>query len=189
MIKSPIEFVCGIVRQFDVRLSSTLANRYGMLSTLVSQASAMQQNLGDPPSVAGWPAYYQVPQFYELWINSDTLPRRTRFADTMVRSGYSSGGERLRVDLLEFVKTVRDAGDPNVLIDTFTELLYAIPLTANQKAFLKDTLIPGLPDYEWTVEWNAYLADPNNTTNQNAVRGKLQTLVALMTSMPEFHLQ
>ena len=41
-------------------------------------------DLGEPPDVSGFPAYYQTPQYYELWINSNTYPKRLQFADMML---------------------------------------------------------------------------------------------------------
>jgi hypothetical protein len=58
----------------------------------------------------------------------------------------------------------------------------------NQHAALKEALIPGLPDYEWTAEWNSYLADPTNAEKETAVKTKLQGLFAFMASMAEYHL-
>jgi hypothetical protein len=52
-----------------------------------------------------------------------------------------------------------------------------------------ETLLPGLPAYEWTVEWDEYAADPGNAQKLNAVRSKLRTFYAFMLSMPEFQLQ
>ncbi|MBK6380683.1 MAG: hypothetical protein IPF72_13660 [Chitinophagaceae bacterium] len=40
------------------------------------------------PNAAGWPAFhYQQPQFYEIWINPDTFPKRNQFTDVMLTSG------------------------------------------------------------------------------------------------------
>ena len=91
--------------------------------------------------------------------------------------------------MLLFTGGFANPSDPNALLDEAAELLLATPLTANQKAFLKQTLIPGLPDYEWGIEWADYLADPTNSTKYTPVRTKLQTLYAFMMSMPEFQLQ
>jgi hypothetical protein len=143
-------------------------------------------NIGNSPNVAGWQAYYQTPQFYELWINSDTLPIRTAFTTTMVKSGYTSGTSKLVIDVLLFTGGFPNPSDPNALINDAARLLFAVPLTANQKAFLKQTLIPGLPDYEWSTELGNYLADPTNSLQYTPVRSKLQTLYAFMMSMPEF---
>ncbi len=189
MIKNPVELVAGVIRLFGVSLPADTATLYKMMSYLFSQTSNLQLDIGNPPNVAGWQAYYQTPQFYELWINSDTLPIRTAFTTTMAKSGYTSGTSKLVIDVLLFTGGLSNPSDPNALIDDAARLFFAIPLTANQKAFLKQTLIPGLPDYEWSTEWGNYLADPTNTLKYTPVRSKLQTLYAFMMSMPEFQLQ
>jgi len=189
IIKSPLDFVAGIARQFALAFPADTVNLYKMLTYLVGQASSLQQDIGNPPNVAGWPAYYQTPQFYELWINSDTLPRRTNLSNTLARTGYTTGGIKLIVDPIAFVKTLSNPGDPNAIIDESVLYLFAIPITSSQRAFLKETLLPGLPDYEWTVEWAEYTADPTSATKLAAVKSKLTTLFTFMLSMPEFHLQ
>jgi uncharacterized protein (DUF1800 family) len=189
MIKSPVELVAGVVRMFGVGLPADTVTLYKMHSYLFGQTSTMQQDIGNPPNVAGWPAYYQTPQFYELWINSDTLPKRTSFTTTMAKTGYTTGSIKLVIDALFFTGGFANPADPNALIDEASEILFAVPLTASQKAFLKQTLIPGLPDYEWSVEWAAYMADPTNSAKYTPVRTKLQTLYSFMMSMPEFQLQ
>ncbi len=189
MIKGPVELVAGVARLFGIALPADMTVLYKMLTYLVGQAATMQQEIGNPPNVAGWPAYYQTPQFYELWINSDTLPKRTTFTTTMATTGYTTSSVKLVIDVLLFTGGFANPSDPNALLDEAAELLLATPLTANQKAFLKQTLIPGLPDYEWSIEWADYLADPTNSTKYTPVRTKLQTLFAFMMSMPEFQLQ
>jgi len=189
MIKSPLDLTVGMVREFDMAIpAADLVQEYTFLLYLVTQASAMQQYLGQPPDVAGWSAYYQSPQYYELWINSDTLPRRTRLSNTFARTGYASGGATLIIDPLAFTVGLTMPEEPNRLIDELCEYLYALPLTAGQKAFLKNTLIPGLPDYEWTVEWMDYVNEPANPLKAAPVKTKLQTLLSTMMQMPEYQL-
>ena len=54
--------------------------------------------------------------------------------------------------------------------------------------FLKEILIPGLPDYEWTIEYGEYLGDPTDPDKKDGVEGKLQALFEAMLKMPEFYL-
>jgi hypothetical protein len=78
--------------------------------------------------------------------------------------------------------------DPNLLIDEFVRLLVPLTLTASQLAFLKNALIPGLPDFEWTTEWSQYLAAPTNAARKNAVLTKLQAMLKALVSLAEYHL-
>jgi uncharacterized protein (DUF1800 family) len=189
MIKNPVDFAAGIPRLFSLPIpASPVATQYAMWTYFVNQASSMDMFLGDPPNVAGWASYYQEPEYNELWINSDTLPKRTRLTDTLMQSGYTTGGATMKIDAIAFVKTLSNPSDPNVIVNETAQLLFANAITANQQAFLKETLLPGLPDYEWAAEWNAYLANPTDPTALNSVQSKLVALIKFMMEMPEFQL-
>lgn len=189
MIKNPVQFSAGLCRQLGIAFPppSDVIAQYSAWNYIRTQAANLQLNLCDPPNVAGWPAYYQIPQFHELWINSDTLPKRSQFSDTMV-SGHTVSGYKLIIDPIALAGQVSDPSDPNRIVAEFSQALFPIPITDTQKAFLKETLIPGLPDYEWTSEWNSYQADPTNQTKLNAVKSKLQALVRFMMDMAEYQL-
>ena len=191
IIKNPIESCVGLCRQFSIPFpdSTDVAKQYANWNYIRTQAATMQLALGDPPNVAGWPAYYQIPQYYELWINSDTLPRRNQFSDTLIANGKTTSGFKLIIDPIAFVNQVSNPSDPNVVIAEFAQVMFPMAITANQSAFLKETLIPGLPDYEWTIEWNTYLADPTNQSKLTAVKSKLQALIGFMMDMAEYQLQ
>jgi uncharacterized protein (DUF1800 family) len=190
MIKNPLEFAAGLCREFSVVFpaSSNVTAQYAQWKYVQTQAANMQLDAGDPPNVAGWAAYYQLPQFYELWINSDTLPKRNQFSDLLAGSGHTGSGTTIVIDPIAFANQVSDPSDPNTIVLEFSQLLFPIAITDNQQAFLKETLIPGLPDYEWTAEWNAYKADPTNAAKLSAVKSKLQALVKFMMDMAEYQL-
>ena len=90
VIKSPLDLVAGVLRTFAIPLPADITLQYKMLTYLYGAGDNRAAGVGNPPNVAGWPAYYQTPQFYELWINSDTLPKRTTFTTTMAKNGYST---------------------------------------------------------------------------------------------------
>jgi uncharacterized protein (DUF1800 family) len=192
MIKDPLSHVLGTCRQFGVVFPTAadgVVKQYAMWNYLWNTASTVGMNIGDPPDVSGWKAYYQVPQYYQMWMNADTLTKRTAWTNRMITNGYSGSSAKIIIDPLGFVQTISDPSDPNVLIEETTQFLLALPLTAEQKRFMKEEiLIPGLPDYEWTAEWSLYIADPNNTTAKNSVKSKLQALLTFIMRMPEYHL-
>ena len=172
VIKSPLDFTVGTARQLQIAFpqSTSLTAQYAMWNYLNSVTNLQQQYLGDPPNVAGWAAYWQTPQYYEMWINAVTLPRRNQFTDLMISTnGYTTSGATIKIDPIELVLTLppATAADPNLLIAELARLLTPIELTANQLTFLNDTLLPGLPDFEWTVEWQEYLAAPTNATKKS----------------------
>jgi hypothetical protein len=92
------------------------------------------------------------------------------------------------VPVLEIVTNITDANDPNVLINGLAEMMFNYPITAAQVKSLKDILIPGLPDFEWSVEYSEYLSNPSNAALKTSVENKLKNLFSVMVRMSEFQI-
>lgn len=191
-IKSPVDLVIGLCREFNLAFqpATDFTTNYGMYNYLVGWLNNMQQNIGDPPDVSGWKAYYQEPQFYEIWINSDTLPKRNQFTDTLIVSGYTFNGKKLQIDGAEFAKTLSNPRDPNSLIDDLTALMFRIDISAASKAQLKkDILLSGQStDFYWTEAWDLFIANPLNATNTSSVRNKIRDLMKYLMNLAEYQL-
>ena len=193
-IKSPIEHIVSCLREFNISFPNAVsdyADAYYLFNNMVSQMINLGQNPADPPNVAGWPAYYQVPEFYELWINADTLPKRNKFTDLMVESGYTRNGKKVVIDTIAFAKYIcTNPGDPNVLIDAVFANLISTDISATLKANLKkQILLSGqVSDYYWTDAWNAYQASAT-TINFNIVNVRLKALLKYIMNLPEYQLQ
>ncbi|MGB8193247.1 MAG: DUF1800 family protein, partial [Chitinophagaceae bacterium] len=192
MIKTPVDMAVGIVREFNIQLPppSDYVNAYFMWEYLRGQAATAQQNLGDPPSVSGWPPYYQAPQFYEIWINSDTLPKRNRFTDQLVVSGYTRNNKRIQVDPVAFAKTLSNPADPNALISDSLDILYSVPMSnATKEAVKKSILLSGQDqDYYWSNAWYAYIATPNDQMLYQTIYTRLRDLYKYFMNLPEYQL-
>ena len=197
VIKSPVSFTLGVVRQLQVVFppATNVVAQYGLWDYLVSNATLQQQRLGDPPNVAGWPAYWQTPQYYEIWINAVTLPRRNQLTDGLISArgivrNIDGTKYALKIDAIGLAQALPSvaAADPNLLIAELVKLLLPLLLTDNQTAFLKNALLPGLPDFEWTNEWNQFLATPTKTAVRMAVETKLQALLRSRMGLAEQHL-
>lgn len=192
LIKSPVELTVMLVREFEVAIpdASDYANQYNMWDYLRNQGEVMQQNIGDPPSVSGWPAYYQIPMFYEMWINSDTMPKRELFIDQVIGKGYTQNGKTLQIDPVAFAKALSNPGDPNILISDSMDILYQVPVSDTLKGTIKtQILLSGqTQDYYWTNAWNAYLSAPGDATAYQIVYTRLQTLYNYLLNLAEYQL-
>lgn len=191
-IKTPLDYVMGTFRTFDVKLPVNFGTEktYKIHHYLRYYTSLLNMEPNEPPNVAGWPAFYQTPEYYETWINSTTLPRRLIFTDMMLGSGFSYGtGTAIKVDPMEFAKKFYSPGDPNLLIDYFCSLLLGLPISSQNKISLKQsTLLSGqTSDYYWTNAWSAYIGNPN-TANTNIVKSRLNGLLIELTRLPEHQL-
>jgi uncharacterized protein (DUF1800 family) len=189
-IKTPLDFIVSLIRQYNVKVpEATHELQYGMYNTIRSYSSLLLQDIGDPPNVAGWPAYYQEPQFTELWINSDTLPRRNQLSDILISFGYKYAGETLIIDALTFANTFDNVTDINKFIDEVVFLLYPFDISKKQKDYLKSILLSGqTQDYYWTDAWNLYKTNPGNTANTNYVNLVLRSMFKYLMNLAEYQL-
>jgi uncharacterized protein (DUF1800 family) len=168
MIKSPMDLMMSATRGLGINPpQGEVEDEYDHAYHHYIMSTDLEQALFYHPNVAGWKAYYQSPQFDKLWINNLLLPKRHEFCRLMVEGGtfnYNDVNYRVTalVPVLEIVKKINDAKDPNVLVNKLVEVMFNFPITEKQLNSLKEILIGGLPDFEWTVEYSDYLANPSN---------------------------
>lgn len=187
-IKNPLDFTLSVFRKCEIKLSSTLLTNYEIWSTVYDSCRNMEMALGDPPNVAGWPQYYKDPLFYELWINSATVPQRATFTDAYSINGITKVGFKFIVDPFVLAGKSSNPGDVPSLLNDMAKVLLPVALSADQLSMLKETLIPGLPESTWTYEWAKYAGNPSDTTQKNLISKKLQAVITAMLRMPEFYL-
>ena len=191
-IKSPVDLIVGMSREYSLQFpaASDYLSNYALWNGLYNYAVTMQQNIGDPPDVSGWKAYYQIPQFQEIWINSDTLPKRNQFTDTMALTGFSANGKRILIDGPEFVKQLPNPSNPDALIDDVIKTIFRMPLSVTAKAQLKKDILLGgqTSDYYWSDVWNLYISNPGNASNTNIVRTRLRDLLKYFMGLAEYQL-
>jgi hypothetical protein len=194
MIKSPMDLMMSVTRGLGIRPpQGNVEREYDHAYNIYITSSDLEQALFYHPNVAGWQAYYQEPQFYKLWINNLLLPKRHDFCRLMVEGGRFSYNDvnynvTNLVPVLEIVSNITNAFDPNALINGLAEIMFNYPITPGQVTSLKDILIPGLPDFEWTVEYSDYLSNPSNTSLATSVSNKLKNLFSVMVRMSEFQI-
>lgn len=171
-IKNSLDVFSTFVKQFKVNMpSSPVEDVHSAYLTLHYGAAITGLNWGNPPNVSGWPAYYQTPQFYQLWLNSDTLPKRIMYTVLLMIGFQYKGTNTLVADIIEVAKQFSDPSDPNVLIQESIDLMYAMDISSTKKQSLKQsTLLFGQSsDHYWTDAWNDYLANPNDPVKKNLV--------------------
>ncbi len=199
MIKSPVDFCAGLIREYDLTLPApatvlpeNILAGYAAWEFVRSQAASMQQNIGDPPNVAGWPAYYQGPEFYKLWINSDTLPKRNQYSDRMANNGFAAkDGRKMVIDVVAYAAALEHPEDPDALINESLQLLYTVDLSDAEKTRIKsNVLLSNLQgdaaNHYWTNAWNTLQNEPGNMVNKKEVTNKLKNLYKYLMERPEY---
>jgi uncharacterized protein (DUF1800 family) len=193
VIKTPMDYIIGSIRTLGVEmpLDEGLITQYFGWIGLRLTGGSLQMKLLEPPNVAGWPAYYQAPEYHEIWLNADTLDSRIKFVDDIATNKYAIAvqvGYHTTLDLTTLVAVSSDPSNPDTLIADWARLFYANPLTTIQMKTLHDTLLPGLPNYEWANEWNDHVNNPSDAVKKKTVTDKLTPLVLYMLELAEYQL-
>ena len=189
-VAHPIDFFFKLLRSTNVPMPTDENEKYGLMSKLFFATEDLEMVMYYPPSVAGWRAFYQAPQYSKFWINGATLPVRMRYSD-IITLGFPlevlpNQNFRVGIDVIEFAASLDNPSDPNDLILEFSKILFPNPVEQEQLDALKEVLIPGLPDFEWTVEYSDFAN--GNTALEESVKLKLKLLISTMLKMPEFYL-
>jgi len=175
-IKSPFDFILGCMREFDVNTPAynDYINGYPLFFSLYNEAAEMQQDLFQPPDVSGWPAYYQDPMFYEMWVHSNSLPKRANFSNKLVEGKI--------IDVRSFTNMLSNPADPNQLIIDATSILLQYPLSDTARNWVKAKFLTqgSGSDSSWTNAWNS----GDNTYINTA----LDSMYAFLMNLPEYHL-
>lgn len=175
-IKGPFDILAGTLREFNVSFPpyTDWQNGYPLFYNIYNRAGEMQQVLFQPPDVSGWPAYHQEPMYYELWVNSNSLPRRANYTDSLISDSV--------LDVRAFANNSTNPADPNQLISDMTALLLRYPLSLNSRNYTKNRFLLNNTndDTVWSNAWNS-----NNNTYINS---SLNELFKFIMNLPEYHL-
>lgn len=192
IIKMPLDVTVAACRDYGVVFppaATNLEGQYNLWYKLHQQTSLMNQNIADPPNVAGWPAYYQEPEFHELWINTSSLPNRNKFTDTMLDTGYTSSGDNFKIDIVAYTATLTTPSDPNLLIQEVIDRHYSTDVSQTVKDHLKSILLSMQSnDIYWTNAWNDYIGAPTNMAYYTTVYMRLRDMFAYLMDLSEYQL-
>jgi len=194
MIKSPIDLILSATKSLLLSApTSSINEEYEFALILYLATSDIGQSIFHHPDVAGWKAYYQKPLYYKTWVNNYLLPKRLEYCKVLVTGGILLIDEKSYivtplVPVLLIVSSITTAENPIILIRSLTNQLFNYEISQNQIDSLKDILIPGLPDFEWTIEYLGYLEDPSDNDLRTSIENKLRNLIGTMVQMSEFQI-
>jgi uncharacterized protein (DUF1800 family) len=199
MIKSPLELSLQAISFFGIPIPDPTTQNgihhqrfyNGAVRTRMMNLAGMP--IFFPSDVAGYPAYYQEPDYNRAWFNSSTIISRYKLPQILLTGKNTIGGS-VNVEIgakLNIVPWVRNAGiiteprEPDLLVRDMVH--YLLPETPDQQRmsyFLNDILLDNLPANDWTYEWDNYLA----TGVETEVQIGLGKLINAIMYAPEFQL-
>ncbi len=197
ILKSPLDNLLHTLSFFEIVIpdAQTMAEDHywnwykrSVIDIILLQAG---MTLHRPDSVAGYPAYYQEPNFSENWFNGSTLIARYKLAEMLlegerVLAGGGNGGVEL--DMVDYVDNSGLISDPTDGLEIVTKLTdYLLPLapaTDRFSYFLNDVFLDDLSLINWRFEWINY----QNTGDDSSVKIPLERLFTALLSSQEYQL-
>jgi len=109
-IKSPLELMAGMIRNFNIKFENP--------ATPIQLQKVLGQLLFDPPNVAGWPGGRN-------WIDSSSLLYRMRMPEMLLQEAESIMAPKESFDNLETLKTDQASGQGKKIKTTFDDSGFA----------------------------------------------------------------
>jgi len=143
LIKSPIELAVSSLRMLNARRLT------GTAAYLLRASTSLDQDLLNPPSVAGWPGQRD-------WINATTLVTRNVFSETYIKGGTFDGRNnnraQLEVDAMALARSFGVNKAPE-LVDHLTAHLLRYPIDEATRDFLITVLIGTANVDDWSLDY------------------------------------
>ncbi len=192
-IKTPIDWVGGTIRTLQVPVDpgTTFEDGYWLYAQQYWMTNEMDMGIGEVPNVAGYKAFYQSPQWHELWVNSNTFPKRLRWSDQMLTNygHYVNGTTSFKANLPAFAASMPNPGDPDALIQDIVMYMFGLPLSQLRIDEFKAALLNNnTANSYWTQAWANYIGSPTDPTYLSVVTNRLRKTLTSLFHMAENHL-
>lgn len=196
MIKSPLELNYQAITFFGMPLPDPVNNTLGY--TQLFERGMLQRAFGTAnlplffaSDVAGYPAYYQSPDYSHQWFNSSTIIARYKLPEMLLSGTLTIGtqtGQPLgtKLNIATWVKNsgvISNPLDSQVLVEDL--LKYLLPEEVDTDRFNYfhiQVFLDSLPPADWTYEWENYLS----TNDATEVTLALERLIKAILYAPEY---
>jgi hypothetical protein len=193
IIKSPLDFLVGMTREFDLKndlMADTREEAFFVLPfTIDCYTTDMGQEVCNPPSVAGWRAYYEYPLYDREWLSSAIFGHMT-WVNYVTSLDRTDPEATLHLDLIAYIRRLGTPADSRKWLTEAINQLYTMPPGSGQVAFLQNLLDTG-PNYheKWNTLWSLYEANKNDSDLLMEVRTRLKNTFLNLLTYPEYKIR
>lgn len=173
IIKSPFDYVFGIFKELDIlngvirnyeqeqenngsfsipdRLSNPDTLKFYILNSFDWTLNNQAMSLGQPPSVSGWPPFYQKPVYDLFWINSVTLKNKIDTVETACKWGlWMEDSYHMTCDKMDYLFTYDNHEDVDDLLEEMSERLLSGDISEQDKERIISSSFNGANKMHWT---------------------------------------
>ena len=221
LIKSPIDFIIGMIKETDIVNKGVLyvndgMNNYNSLfnynyfgekekdishikyqigMTIKYYSENLGMGLLAPPSVSGWPAYYQEPVYDLFWLNSSTFQSRFNLSKNFMVGGVwidalINGRQiRYRPNIIEYLNSFSNPFEYTSFIEEMTFRLLGGEPSSSTLLDLNQALLGGNSEDHWKEELEKILLTDNpDESSYYSISWRIGAAFEVVGTSGEFHL-
>ena len=221
LIKSPIDFIIGMIKETDIVNKGVLyvndgMNNYNSLfnynyfgekekdishikyqigMTIKYNSENLGMGLLAPPSVSGWPAYYQEPVYDLFWLNSSTFQSRFNLIGDFMSNGVwidalINGRQiRYRPNIIEYLNSFSNPFEYTSFIEEMTFRLLGGEPSSSTLLGLNQALLGGNSEDHWKEELEKILLTDNpDESSYYSISWRIGAAFEVVGTSGEFHL-
>jgi uncharacterized protein (DUF1800 family) len=188
MFKSPVDYLVGLLRIFNINFSEDeIEEKFQHLYGVAVILGVLGQNLGDPPSVAGWPAYYEFPIYDKSWINSENLSFRNKLARLLSYPEESEG--HVKFDFFWFADNLPNPANSQAFVSDSWNSLCCMKLDPNKAKYMVDQLESAQKTQNtWAELWAIYKSEPLKKEAKDEIMNRMRKIFDFIFTSPEFQI-
>lgn len=219
LIKPPLEFYIGCLKEADIfngslihwdgqtshhsvfepeyfsdRVRDQSYLKYQITQTTNWFSNNLGMELFYPPSVSGWPAYYQEPVYDLFWINSSTIARRADIVRAVFDWGMwlnemvGNHSVNLKANFINYIKSYDNPTDLESFLDEAIERMLGSTIPDIARSRIRRILIDQFDTSHWTSLVNGVLQNEPNRNDYDTITWRLGQALASIATLGEFQM-
>jgi hypothetical protein len=218
IIKSPLDFQMGIMKEVDLKngvLYHNFNNQriYGnfdpdffdekekdpsyiefmMNQNITSDGNNLGMRLLWPPSVSGWQPYYQAPAYDLFWINSSTLKNRAQRAKNLMNWMYiniykENGSVNFAPNYKEYIRNFDNRNSVDSILSQLLDRFINVAIPENTRTRLKESLLGGNSEIHWVEAMDNFYSESPDMNLYHNTTRRIGLTIASITILGEFQL-
>ncbi len=192
LMRSPLELILHPLNYFQVAIPDPLSDtlnhyqRFYMNGLIRAFFPLTGMDLFRPSDVAGYPAYYQEPDYQKNWFNASTIIARYQLPEMLLTGRRLLYNQPLgaQLDIVAYVENhISSPQSATILVEELLQDLLPEAADPDRFAFYRDYIfLDQVPLYDWTKDWQAY----EQSGDDSEIRPPLERLVTALLYSQEF---
>lgn len=217
MLKAPLDFTLAIYKEFDIEngelwtyrqdeqrdYNSMFAEdvsffnqtffdedfkRFRLFRNIGWNIQNQGMNIFYPPSVSGWPAYYQEPVYDFFWLNSVTIKAKKDFTESTSWVGvWIEDHVHLRTNFINFINEFNNPESLDNFLEELTEKFLGGLIPEKAKERIINTVFGDHFNRSYWSEAVISFKENPNRENYNSLYYRVSDFMRLIFQLNEIH--